>query len=94
MIQAGEIYSVHPFPHAACTGAAFAFGGTWACNSCNNDHLDKPWWRVRVMPDGDAWCVVGEGFQNLQESSNYAFGDTRQDALSAYAALMEGRAET
>lgn len=37
--------------------------------------------------DGDTWCCVGEDFINLQESSCYAFGDTRDDAIKRYAAI-------
>lgn len=31
---------------------------------------------LKVIPDGNTYCCVGEGFVNLQESDNYAFGDT------------------
>lgn len=35
------------------------------------------WWNkgVHVFPDGSAWCAVGAGFMNLQES-DAGFGDT------------------
>lgn len=88
MIRAGRIYFIHPFPHGRCEFTGFVYGGTWACNGCNSDGFQKPWWAVRVMKDGDAWCVFGEGFEDLQASSNYAFGDTREEALKAYAELM------
>ncbi|MEB0133445.1 hypothetical protein [Pseudomonas sp. CCI2.4] len=88
MIQAGEIYFVHPFPHGNCKLSGFTYGGSWACNGCNTDGFQKPWWKVRTMKDGNAWVVMGEGFENLQSSSNYAYGDTRQGALDAYAELM------
>jgi len=91
MINAGDIYFIHPFPHDECKCTGFVYGGTWACNGCNSDGFQKPWWTVRVMKDGDAWCVVGEGFQDLQSSDNYAFGDSREEALKAYADLMTSR---
>jgi len=91
MIKAGKIYFIHPFPHRNCDLSGFVYGGTWACNGCNTDGFQKPWWAVRVMQDGDAWCVVGEGFEDLQASDNYAYGDTREEALSAYAALMNSK---
>ncbi len=40
----------------------------------------------KCMQDGDAWCCVGSGFVNLQESNNYAFGDTRKQAMDSFVA--------
>jgi hypothetical protein len=88
MIRDGKIYFIYPFPHGQCKFTGFVYGGTWACNGCNTDGFQKPWWAVRVIKDGNAWCVVGEGFQDLQSSGNYAYGDTREEALKAYAELM------
>lgn len=39
---------------------------------------------IKVMKDGCSFCCIGEGFDNLQESNNYAFGDTFEDAISNY----------
>ena len=39
---------------------------------------------VKVMPDGNAFCCVGEGFINLMESENYAFGNTFEEAITNY----------
>lgn len=39
---------------------------------------------IKVMKDGDFFCCIGEGFVNLQESENYAFGCTFEDAISNY----------
>ena len=89
MVGEGKIYYTHPFPHNTCKSQAFPYGGTWACNGCNNDHLDKPWWNVRVFKDGTSFCVVGESFENLQESDNYAFGETKEAALDSYYQLMK-----
>ncbi len=88
MINAGEIYYRHIFPHG-CKHKSFSYGGSHVCNECGRNNLAKPWWNIRIFQDGDAWCVVGEGFQNLQESDNYAFGDTEEEALAAYQKLME-----
>lgn len=34
--------------------------------------------------DGDAWCCVGPGFVDLQESDEYAFGETREEAIKSF----------
>lgn len=88
MINDGEIYFTKRFSHPPCNGFAFKYGTTWVCNTCQREQLDKPWWNIRVQKDGDAWCCVGEGFSDLQESDNYAFGDTRDAAIKAYCDLM------
>ncbi|PHS02154.1 MAG: hypothetical protein COA78_22165 [Blastopirellula sp.] len=49
------------------------------------------WQKARVQKDGDAWCCVGYTFENLQESDNYAFGDTRSEAIENYGNLMKKR---
>jgi len=90
MIRKGKLFSVHNFHHSHgdCSGFAFQSGGTWVCNTCNRSHLDRPWWVIKVLKDGNAWCCIGEGFENLQESENYAFGDTREEAIKNYGDLM------
>lgn len=91
LIDEGKIYFVHNFhrSHGGCdNGHAFPYGGTWACNTCNCDHIDKPWWTIKVMKDGNAWCCVGESFVKLQESDNYAFGDTKDEAIQNYGDLF------
>jgi len=35
----------------------------------------------KCFADGDKFCCVGEGFVNLQESDNYAFGDSFDEAI-------------
>lgn len=42
---------------------------------------------IKVMPDGNAFCCVGEGFIDLIESENYAFGDTFEEAITNFKAL-------
>lgn len=88
MARKGEIYTTEPFEHNGCKSLAFTYGGTWACNGCNCDHIEQEWWKVKIMKDGDQYCVVGEGFVDLQESDNYAFGFTREEALQNYANVM------
>ena len=90
MIRAGKIFSVHNFhhTHGGCQGHAFEYGGTWVCNTCNHSGLDRPWWIIKVYADGNAWCCIGEGFEDLQSSDNYAFGDTREEAIQNYGDLM------
>jgi hypothetical protein len=89
LIAEGKIYYWHNFHFlSGCKGHAFTYGGTWACNTCNCDGFQKPWWIVRVEQDGDAWICRGEGFINLQESDNYAFGATRDEAIKNYGELM------
>lgn len=92
LINEGKIYYTHRFRHKAygeiCRGYAFPYGGTWVCNSCGHSSLDKPWWVVKVYQDGNAWCCVGLGFLDLQASNNYAFGETKQQALDNYEKIM------
>ena len=90
MIKSGKIFYIHNFhqSHGGCRGHAFLYGGAWVCNSCNQSGVDKPWWAIKVAKDGDQWCCVGEGFENLQESSNYAFGSTREEAIKNYGDVM------
>lgn len=85
LIKEGKIFFVYPFEceRESCP-TRFQYGGYWACNSCNI-HIDTPdWWKIRVFKDGNAFCCIGEGFINLQESNNYAFGDNFQDAINQY----------
>ena len=44
---------------------------------------------VKVMQDGSAFCCIGEGFVNLQESDNYAFGNTFDEAVENYKKKIE-----
>lgn len=89
MIDAGELFFVYNFHEMSCEkGHAFPYGGTWVCNTCNHDHLDAPWWKVRVFKDGSDWCCIGVDFENLQESDNFAFGETREAAINNYGKLM------
>jgi hypothetical protein len=44
-----------------------------------------------IFRDGDAYCVVGPDFVDMDESDCYAFGDTREQAIANYAARLRGR---
>lgn len=96
MIREGKIFYVHNFHSIECHSKhhAFQYGGFWVCNGCGNKGVDKPWWTIKVMQDGNAWCCVGDGFINLQESDNYAFGDTREEAIENYGRAMISPAST
>ena len=41
----------------------------------------------KCFRDGDAFCCVGEGFENLQESNNYAFGASFDEAIKAFSSI-------
>jgi hypothetical protein len=85
LIKEGKIFFVYPFEceREGCP-TRFQYGGYWACNNCNT-HINTPdWWKIKVMKDGDQFCCIGIGFINLQESQNYAFGKSFQDAINNY----------
>ena len=66
----------------------FQYGGFFVCNSCGNKSVDKDWWKIKVKKDGNAFCCHGLDFLNLQESDNYAFGDTFEQAINNYGIVM------
>ena len=66
----------------------FGYGGGFVCNSCGRNNLDKDWWKIKVVKDGNAFCCHGLDFINLQSSKNYAFGDTFEEAISNYESVM------
>lgn len=89
MVEKGQLFFVHNFHRHTCSdGHAFQYGGFWVCNTCEGSRLNRPWWTIKVMKDGNAWCCIGLDFENLQESDNYAFGDNREEAIWNYGALM------
>jgi hypothetical protein len=65
----------------------FKYGGFFVCNSCGKN-VEKDWWQIKVEKDGNAFCCHGLDFVNLQESNNYAFGNTFEEAIANYEALM------
>jgi len=66
----------------------FEYGGFFVCNSCGKKAVDKDWWKIKVEKDGNAYCCHGLDFVNLQESNNFAFGDTFDEAIKNYGILM------
>lgn len=66
----------------------FQYGGFFVCNSCGGNSVDKDWWEIKVEKDGNEYCCHGLDFVNLQESSNYAFGKTFEDAICNYGQVM------
>lgn len=93
MINEGKLFYVHNFHHSheGCDGHAFRYGGSMVCNTCGKSALEKEWWKIKVYKDGNAWCCIGTGFENLQESDNVAFGDTRNEAIDNYGKVMATR---
>jgi hypothetical protein len=91
LIAEGKLYYVHNFhrSHGNCPrGHAFEYGTKWVCNTCGEEGVDKPWWSIKVFMDGNAWCCIGLGFVSLQASDNYAFGESREQAIANYGELM------
>ena len=88
MIKDGKLYYQHTFEHLngnkICKGGSFEYGGFEVCNTCGRKGVNEPWWNVKVMKDGNAWFVGGEGFEDLQASDNYTFGGTKEEALQNY----------
>lgn len=41
-----------------------------------------------IFHDGDQYCVIGPDFVSMEESTCYAHGDTKQQALANYAMKM------
>jgi hypothetical protein len=66
----------------------FEYGGFFVCNSCGEKSVDKEWWKIQVEKDGNTYCCHGLDFINLQESDNYAFGDTYEESITNYAKLF------
>jgi hypothetical protein len=89
MIEAGKLFFVHNFHSLSCEkGHAFPYRETWACNTCNLDQLDEPWWKIKVFKDGNKWCCIGIDFEDLRSSDNFAFGETREAAIEKYGRMM------
>lgn len=87
MIKTGQLYYQGYFKHLSdgkiCKAKSFSYGGL-NCHTCGKRGVIESWWNIKVMKDGSQWCVIGEGFENLQESDNYAFGATKEEALQNY----------
>ncbi len=80
---------IHPFKCGENKDCfPFMYGGFFVCNSCGGKSVDKDWWKIKVEKDGTEFCCHGLDFINLQESENYAFGKTFEEAISNYGELM------
>lgn len=66
----------------------FIYGGFFVCNSCGRRDVDQEWWKIQVEKDGNEYCCHGLDLINLQESSNYAFGKTFEEAINNYEKVM------
>lgn len=66
----------------------FLYGGFFVCNSCGGKEVDKDWWKIKVEKDGNEYCCHGLDFINLQESNNFAFGKTFEEAIENYGKLI------
>ena len=42
-----------------------------------------------IISDGGSYCVIGPGFVSIDESTCYAFGDSREQAIANYAAKTQ-----
>lgn len=92
MAKNGEIVFTHSFKCGKYSDChPFQYGGFFVCNSCRRKSVDKYWWIIKVEKDGNAYCCHGIDFINLQESENYAFGNTFQEAIENYGFLMVHR---
>jgi hypothetical protein len=94
-------------PCPTCGSITSEYGGGYSCHneycvhSAYNFTCDagpKPdWWGTDILVylDGDAWCAVGDGFQNIQESP-VGFGSTPNEAvekLRAEIAVLDAQAK-
>jgi hypothetical protein len=66
----------------------FKYGGFFVCNTCGGKGVDKDWWKIQVEKDGNMYCCHGLDFINIQESNNYAFGETFEKAIEEYKKLF------
>ena len=87
-----ENFHRKPWASEGCFGIWYGVG--ICCNGCGGAGLEREWWKIKVYQDGNAWCCLGTGFEDLQESDNYAFGDTREQAIENYGKLMAGLEST
>lgn len=88
MAKKDGIAFIHRFKCKNEGCAPFMYGGSFVCNSCGGNGVDKDWWKIRVEKDGNEFCCHGLDFINLQESDNYAFGSTFEEAIENYGKLM------
>jgi hypothetical protein len=73
----------------SCGHYSFMYGGFFVCNGCGKKGCDEKWWEIQVEKDGDQFCCHGLDFENLQESDNYEFGETFNQAIKNYGEKMK-----
>lgn len=88
MAKEDGIAFIHPFKCRENNCFPFQYGGFFVCNHCGMKDVDKDWWKIKVEKDGNEYCCHGLDFINLQESNNYAFGKTFDQAVENYGKLM------
>ena len=88
MAEKDGICFTHPFKCGSDRCHPFMYGGFFVCNGCNNSGVDKDWWKIQVEKDGNEFCCHGLDFVNLQESNNYAFGNTFSKSIENYGMQM------
>lgn len=85
MAKENGIAFIHPFKCSQSESCfPFQYGGYFVCNTCGHKDVDRDWWEIQVEKDGNAFCCHGVNFVNLQESDNYAFGDTFEESIVNY----------
>lgn len=89
MAKEDGIAFTYPFKCGLSTGCfPFQYGGSFVCNACGDENVDREWWKIKVVKDGNAYCCHGLDFQDLQSSNNYAFGDTFEEAIENYRSVI------
>jgi len=88
MAESNGIAFRHNFG-CSCGSHSFIYGGFFVCNGCGKKGCDEKWWEIQVEKDGNQFCCHGLDFVNLQESDNYAFGSTFNEAINNYGNAMK-----
>ena len=91
-------------PCPQCGAMTSNYGFTYSCHSpyCQNSanifvcgpEPTPDWWNtgINVFIDGDAWCAVGVGFIDIQESP-CGFGKTPREAVVSFREKLGGKGE-
>lgn len=58
----------------------------WGCTNADAQHY-ADYLNLVLRQDGSAWCVHGQGFQNLQDD-DAGFGDTALEAFADFARTL------
>lgn len=87
MAEDGKVFFIHRF-RCKCGGYPFMYGGFRVCNDCGVKNTEEDWHTIKVEKDGDKYCCHGLGFEDLQKSDKYAFGNTHHEAIVNYEKLL------